>query len=163
MNYFEAGQQVSIERVSTRGDGDNYSVRVTNTTGVWQSAGSAGGNMLIFTLDEEIPFGTTVHVSWSTFVPSEGNEGRNDIPRSTLMIDPPEAGRSGEGFQPLDTIDGVGDTTVNTPFDEWERVGGSFDMPWGDLNSFAIRWRVNDMNQVPAIWYVDNVVVRIEG
>jgi GH35 family endo-1,4-beta-xylanase len=145
------GAQVQAERVTDFGQDDNYSLRLTNITGNYTSG---AGNFFNFPLPQTIGQGGTYLVSWWVYIPRDRNPGRTTIPGGGLNLN----GTFGSpAHQPTDD----NDLSSITPMDTWTNITTEFtlDHSTGDLTSLIFRFRVNEENRQPLVWYIDNVEV----
>lgn len=143
------GAQVFGERVTDFGNGNNYALRLTNTTGNY---GSAAGNLVMFMLPEILVQGGTYRASWDVFVPSDRNHDKSTIPGPGLVFN---SNFGSPASQPTNAFD-MGRETV---MDEWITTSVDFflDHGSGAVNHLVYRFRVNEEDQVPTVWYIDNI------
>ena len=161
-DYLSAGDQMTGTRVTNRGNSDNYSFRLENTTGNFYSG---QGNYLRFDLPENIPNGTMVRISWDVFVPSGEN------PDATTIVGPGLVINSFFGtpdYQPTNTQPEPGDLGGRTtPMDEWFNTTVEFmvnhEQGGPGLNHLIFRFRVNNNTQQPVVLYIDNINVYVGG
>jgi endo-1,4-beta-xylanase len=146
------GGQLSGERVSDFGQDDNYSLRLTNVTGNYYSG---QGNYFRFNLPETMVMGGSYLLSWWVYIPSDRNHDKTSIPGGGVNFN---ANFGSPDHQPTNNRDL--DTT--TRMDEWVNVQTTFtlDHSTGNVNFMLFRFRVNEPQRVPTVWYIDNIQVR---
>ncbi|MCL2386511.1 MAG: endo-1,4-beta-xylanase [Defluviitaleaceae bacterium] len=145
------GGQVSTERVTDFGQDDNYSLRLTNITGNYTSG---AGNFFQLPLSESLRQGGVYKISWWLYIPRDRNPGRTTIPGGGINFD----GHFGSpAHQPTNDVD----LTTLTPMDSWVNVTTQFELDHstGDVNSLIFRFRVNERERQPAVWYIDNIQI----
>ncbi|MCL1842841.1 MAG: endo-1,4-beta-xylanase [Defluviitaleaceae bacterium] len=149
------GSQLSAERVTDFGQDDNYSLRLTNTTGNFTSG---AGNYLRFNLPEPLAEGGTYTISWWVYIPRDRNPDKTTIPGGGININ----GIFGTpANQPTDATD----LSSTTPMDQWVQVSTEFtlDHAVGEANFLIFRFRVNEPERQPTVWYIDNIEISVMG
>ncbi|MCL1843992.1 MAG: endo-1,4-beta-xylanase [Defluviitaleaceae bacterium] len=149
--FISGGGQVLAEWVDDFGREDNTSVRLTNTTGNYASG---AGNYLRFDLPQSLPEGGLFEISWWVYVPREGNVEKTTIPGGGLNIN---SSFGSPAHQPTNDTD----LTRRTTFGTWTRTVTEFrlDHTVGNANHLIFRFRVNEPERTPTIWYVDDILI----
>ncbi|MCL1862732.1 MAG: endo-1,4-beta-xylanase [Defluviitaleaceae bacterium] len=143
------GAQVNAERVTDFGQDDDYSLRLTNTTGNYTSG---DGNFFRFDLPEQLVQGGTYVVSWWVYIPRDRNPDKETIPGGGINFN----GIFGSNaHQPTNDRD----LNTTTAMDSWVNFTSEFtlDHHSGDVDFIIFRFRVNEPERVPTVWYIDNI------
>ncbi|MDR0273707.1 MAG: endo-1,4-beta-xylanase [Clostridiales bacterium] len=145
------GGQVSVERVTDFGMDDDFSLLVTNTTGNFTSG---AGNFFRMDLTEPLVDGGTYLISWSVYIPSDRNPDKSTIPGGGINFN----GEFGSpNHQPTDATD----LNTTTPMDTWTTVQTEFTLDHlsGNVDNVIFRFRVNEEDRQPSVWYIDNIKI----
>jgi len=148
-----AGAQVSGERVADFGRTDNYSYRITNTTGDYASG---AGNFITINLPQPLLLGGTYNLSFYVYIPEDRNHDKENIPGAGIVF-------NSTFGSPANQPTNANDLTRRTPMDEWTQTTTTFtiDHTSGQINSIVFRFRVNDPAEVPTVWYIDDITITL--
>ena len=154
-SMLSSGAQVAVERVRGHGQNDDYSLRVTNVTGDWNSG---QGNYVRIHFPEPLPMGGTYQLSWWVYIPEEYNPNRANIPGMGIVF-------NGSFGSPAHQPTNARDLTSTTPMGRWVQTALEFtaDHSTGAINHITFRFRVNDMERQPAVWFIDNISISTLG
>lgn len=149
------GSQVELEHVEGFGSVSDYAVRITNTTGNWNSG---AGNFARLYLPQQLPQGASLVLSWDVYIPAEGNEDKTSVPGAGIVFN----GNFGSpDHQPTNNQD------LNTvlPLGQWVTTTTEFtlDHASGAVDHITFRFRVNEAYRQPAIWYIGNILLTVQG
>jgi len=153
--FLVAGAQVDIAHVTDFGNGSDYSVRITNTTGNWNSG---AGNFLRFYLPQRLEQGASLQLSWDVYIPEEGNGDKTSVPGAGIVFN----GNFGSpDHQPTNNQD----LSTVLPLGEWVTTTTEFtlDHASGAVDHITFRFRVNEYYRQPAIWYMSNIRLTVQG
>lgn len=148
--FLSAGSEVQINRAEGFGVGNEFSLRVANTTGNFYE-----GNYLRFNLPQPLQVGNVYEVSWWVLIPSNENEGKVNIPVSQLVLN----GQFG-----LATHMPISVSQSSTiPMDRWTKTAATIVVHPSINRVDHINLQFNSANaeNIPALWYVDNIGVTL--
>ena len=153
--YIEAGAQMEGTRVTDFGRTDNYSFRLENVTGDFESA---AGNFLQFTLPYALPIGSEIEISWWVYLPATEN------PELLGAIGPGlnANGNFGDAAsQPTNSDPEPGDLARETPTDQWIQTTTTLLVTpeVGDLTQLMLRFRTNTNTDQPAVYFIDDISI----
>lgn len=142
---------VEIQWVSDFGKADNFSLKGTHLPTSSDYTGAL--NAIRLTFDEPLAKNAIYTVSYSVYVPYEGNVGKETLTGPGIVLNNDYAGSTGVSKFPADfgTID-IGtwkDVIVITP------ATGLNDT----LKSIDFRFVVNEAQNHPDVWYIDNISI----
>ncbi len=142
---------VSTEWVSNFGNGDAYSLKGAHLASSTDYTGAY--NAIRLTFDKPLAKNAVYTVSYSVFIPAEGNKGKDTLTGPGIVLNNDYAGATGTVKFPTTpgTIDVGTWKTVNvtTP------AAGLNDV----LKSIDFRFVVNDATKHPDVWYIDNISI----
>jgi GH35 family endo-1,4-beta-xylanase len=145
---------VAIEWVSDFGQGDTHALKGTHLPASTDYTGA--NNAIRLTFDEPLAKNAVYTISYSVYVPHEGNEGKDTINKLVgpgIVLSGDYAGATGVTKFPADfgTID-IGswkEVYVTTPADGLTET----------LKSIDFRFVVNEGPRHPDVWYIDNITI----
>lgn len=142
---------VSAEWVSSFGNGDSYSLKGSHLSSSTDYTGA--NNAIRLTFDKPLAKNAVYTVSYTVFVPAEGNKGKSALTGPGIVLNGDYAGATGVVKFPASagTID-VG---------SWKTV--SITTPAEGLNeplkSIDFRYVVNEGPKHPDVWFIDNISI----
>lgn len=143
---------VSSEWVSNFGNGDTFSLKGTHLSTSKDYTGAM--NAIRLTFDKPLAKNAVYTVSYSVFIPAEGNKGKGALTGPGFVLNGDYAGATGVVKFP--TTPGTID--VGT----WKTVSAS--TPAAGLNdlltSIDFRFVVNEGPKHPDVWYIDNISIK---
>ena len=111
-------------------------------------------NAIRLTFDEPLAKNAIYTISYSVYVPAEGNEGKDTLTGPGIVLNGDYAGATGVSKFPATpgtiNIDEWKDVNVATPADGLNQT----------LNSIDFRFVVNDEKNHPDVWYIDNISIK---
>jgi endo-1,4-beta-xylanase len=143
---------VSAEWVSNFGNGDAFSLKGAHLSASTDYTGA--NNAIRLSFDKPLAKNAVYSISYSVFVPAEGNKGKGALTGPGIVLNGDYAGATGVVKFPS----APGTIDVGT----WKTV--SVSTPAEGLNdtlkSIDFRYVVNEGPKHPDLWYIDNVSIK---
>lgn len=153
-DLFTVAASSEIEWVEAPGIGkeDNTALKVTHISG--QSYTSAD-NAVRLTLAEPLPAGGIYKISAWFYAPAKENQGKGTLTGPGIVLNADYAGSTGISKFPSDM--------GTLPLDEWKEVNITLPVRETPLESIDFRLVVNDADNHPDVWLLDNIVISQSG
>jgi len=153
-SWWLPGDSMLLEWVSGRGNGDNYSLKVTSKPGSTVFGASARGAQVVF--PQNLPQGQ-YYISADFFAPVAENAGKELSVESILLNS--VGGNANYRFPANANAENpIGQTGV------WVTVGGETTQGFQEaIREIRFRYFGNEQNRNAEVFYLDNVVIRRIG
>jgi len=151
---FTVAASSEIKWVEAPGIGkeDNTALKVTHIAG---HSYTSADNAVRLTLAEPLPAGGIYKISAWFYAPANENQGKGTLTGPGIVLNGDYAGSTGVSKFP-------GDMGI-LPLDEWKEVNITLPVRETPLISIDFRLVVNDADNHPDIWLLDNIVISQSG